>query len=714
MKRLLAILMSLVTVVTVCFALPFNTTAADGVTTVDVNTQYQTMRGFGASGAWWAKEIGNWSNIDEISKLLYDDKEGIGLNIYRYNLGAGSDRDTIQYRSNRAMECFANEDGTYDWTRDANQQLALASVKKFGGDDLRITLFSNSAPIFMTKNGHCIPDTYWWGSNLDRSKYPDYAKYCIDCANYFIDQGYRITDVSPVNEPYGHWCREYTEDANGNRDYTGWAGQEADFYEASELRELFNVFIHAFTDKNTGVHDPNCKVSLFEANSMVYDENAGGELDLSNYLKVLFGTDLKYSRENKDIRNYCDTISIHSYYSKRDEKKVVAEDWAKNYKKYNVAQTEYCQMNIDDSNYDLNRLYYSFGMSSGLTMNYALVMSNVIFDDLTIMNACEWDWWSAVGFGGYTDGLVYVNKDDHSVYTSKRLWSLGNFSKFTDEGSVRVGSQINASGVNTVAFKNPDGTLSVVFINNNETPVTTALNVNGMDISGKCCNLYVTDESRDLVKCSTAINDITLPAGSVSTLVITNDQHVYSYSGAVSPNCTSQGYTAYTCLSCGNVYKADFVKENGHNFGNNNAVCLTCGAANPNYVAPSKTNSSSGSTAAAPASPSSSSSSSSSGKTVTVPKITLSSVKSKKKKQLTVTWKKNTKVTGYEVQYSTSSKFTKKTTKSATIKKNKTTSKTISKLKSKKKYYVRIRAYKTVKGKKVYSKWSAVKKATVK
>ncbi len=85
----------------------------------------------------------------------------------------------------------------------------------------------------------------------------------------------------------------------------------------------------------------------------------------------------------------------------------------------------------------------------------------------------------------------------------------------------------------------------------------------------------------------------------------------------------------------------------------------------------------------------------------------------KANKSFKATWKKVSGVKGYQIQYSTSKKFTKKTTKSVTIKKNKTTSKTVKKLKAKKKYYVRIRTYKNVKlnGKtiKVYSSWTKAK-----
>ena len=84
------------------------------------------------------------------------------------------------------------------------------------------------------------------------------------------------------------------------------------------------------------------------------------------------------------------------------------------------------------------------------------------------------------------------------------------------------------------------------------------------------------------------------------------------------------------------------------------------------------------------------------------------------KKQFKATWKKQTtKTSGYELQYSTDSKFNSGS-KKVKIKKNKTTSTTVKKLKGKKKYYVRIRTYKSVNGKKIYSKWSSSKKITTK
>lgn len=100
-----------------------------------------------------------------------------------------------------------------------------------------------------------------------------------------------------------------------------------------------------------------------------------------------------------------------------------------------------------------------------------------------------------------------------------------------------------------------------------------------------------------------------------------------------------------------------------------------------------------------------------------IPKGTKISKVKAAKKGFTVTWKKQkTQTSGYQIQYATNSKF--KNAKTVTVKKNTDTSEKITKLKAKKKYYVRVRTYKTVKvngkSKKIYSAWSAKKVVTTK
>jgi O-glycosyl hydrolase len=97
---------------------------------IDSDTSYQTMDGFGASDAWQCAIVGkNWpqDKRERIADLLFSrevdaqgNPKGIGLSIWRFNLGAGTaeqgDASDIRNPWRRA-ECFQNPDGSYDWHR---------------------------------------------------------------------------------------------------------------------------------------------------------------------------------------------------------------------------------------------------------------------------------------------------------------------------------------------------------------------------------------------------------------------------------------------------------------------------------------------------------------------------------------------------------------------------------------------------------------------
>lgn len=91
---------------------------------------------------------------------------------------------------------------------------------------------------------------------------------------------------------------------------------------------------------------------------------------------------------------------------------------------------------------------------------------------------------------------------------------------------------------------------------------------------------------------------------------------------------------------------------------------------------------------------------------VTAPKI--SSAKNSSSKAISVKWGKNTKATGYQIQYVTGS-----SKKTVTISKNSTISYTIKKLAKSKTYKIYVRSYKTSSGTKYYSAWSAYKSVKV-
>ena len=88
-------------------------------------------------------------------------------------------------------------------------------------------------------------------------------------------------------------------------------------------------------------------------------------------------------------------------------------------------------------------------------------------------------------------------------------------------------------------------------------------------------------------------------------------------------------------------------------------------------------------------------------------KVSIKSAKSARKKQVKLSWKKVESAEGYQIQYALKANFKGK--KTVTVNSAKAAGKVITKLKSGKKYYFRMRAYKTISNKKVYTVYSAKK-----
>lgn len=483
-----------------------------GVTVLDEKATYQTMDGFGASACWWAQTVGGWDNVKDVIALLYDKENGIGLNVFRYNLGAGSVDDEHIYVERSRTESFLKADGSYDFTADANAQNVLAVAKALAGDELRVTLFANSPPVSLTRNGLAYgsagTDEDPWECNLDPANYEAYADYLYTVAKHFIDGGYRVTDVSPINEPQYSWRAWY------NADGTFSMNQEGGYYHENDMLGLYKVLIAKFAGSE--LDEKGCKLSLFESGAV-----EGRNTTFSQLLDALLGQKNKQYKYNRELREYFDTISTHSYWSSDATKMRAAIYLAERYSNYDIICTEYCQMTNDGNTGVIDLIEAENYSTNGMTIEYGTAMAEVIIDDLTILNAKEWDWWTACSFGIYPDGLVYLNYEDHSdIQTSKRLWCLGNFSKFIDEGAVRIAADSGVKKLSNCAFKNPDGSTVIVYVNSGDIDQTTKLE----GIASNSYEVYTTSAEYDLALTASGDNAadtvISVPAQSVVTVVL--------------------------------------------------------------------------------------------------------------------------------------------------------------------------------------------------
>lgn len=450
---------------------------------INPDIKYQTFESFGASGAWWAQIVGDWIHIDNesgkqvrdrISELLFSNNNGIGLSVYRYNIGAGSKHSGKGEYSMpaRSTECFELSKGNYDWNRDKNAVYMMRQAVKDGADE--VIFFVNSPPERLTKNTMAHADKgKLFKENISRENYKEFAKYCFDITEHFINEGIPVKYLSPVNEPVWIW--------NG--------GQEGCHYKPHSVRKVFEVFADELSGRPSL---NNLKLSGAEAG------------DLRWFNKIYTRNLLK----NEKVRNVLDGVDVHSYclplplpfnvpffnnrvgFVKRFRK------WMdKNYPDIPVKMSEWCHM--------------KGGRDKSISS--ALVMAQTIYEDITLLNVTSWQHWIAVSEVDYCDGLIYINLDDKTFEMTKRYYATGNFSKYISRGSVRIDTYCNDKELLSLAFIK-DNIITLILINNSLNNKEITLNTD------KPVKHIVTDNNSDLLEKS-ATNSISLTPESINTII---------------------------------------------------------------------------------------------------------------------------------------------------------------------------------------------------
>lgn len=203
--------------------------------TVDETSMQQEIAGWGAAAAWWPQVAGASDNAEEITKLLFS-KEGLGLNIYRFNVGAGEkqnpdsrlDRDS--WKSTESFLVYNEKTGKYeyDWSQDAESMKILDLAMSYGCVD-SVVLFSNSPHFSMTVTGQASGGFKKHQNNLKPECYQEYVDYFLDITEHFIELGYPVKYISPVNEPQASWGGDHV-------------AQEGCHYDTEELFKLYRLF----------------------------------------------------------------------------------------------------------------------------------------------------------------------------------------------------------------------------------------------------------------------------------------------------------------------------------------------------------------------------------------------------------------------------------------------------------------------------------------
>ena len=338
-----------------------------------------------------------------------------------------------------------------------------------------LVFFCNSPSVRLTKNGKAYGNEAEGTptSNLSEENYEAFANYVLDITEHFISEGYPVKYVSPINEPQWDW--------------TG--GQEGCHYEPDEMVKFLNVFLDVMKARN---------IEGLELSAPELGE--WGNTSYPYYEAIL---------KDERLSGYLNSLDIHSYWSDMAAK-TSFQKWLaqKTSKEFSLKTSEWCEM--------VN------GMD--LSMDSAINLAMEINTDLTTLNVTSWQYWIAASCYSYRDGLIYVNTPGQGMTVAKRLWAMGNFSRFIRPGYMRIECSSDSSDIYLSAYKGKDdkGKERVVLVLIN--PKDMEYKISTQNFS-KWANgsMYITDKEHELEKTEefkSSDKEIVIPSKSVVTILL--------------------------------------------------------------------------------------------------------------------------------------------------------------------------------------------------
>lgn len=460
---------------------------------INAGTTYQTAEGFGASDCWLPAQIGKYwaSNRQKIANYLFSQNKvngqpsGIGLSVWRVNLGAGTAEqgDESGIDANNRAESYLTG-SSYNWASCEGQRYFMEQAKNAGCENF--VFFANSPLVQWTKNGKGYSQS-GQNSNLKDEHYADYAEYLATVAEHFNAEGYNVTHISPVNEPQFDW---------------GGTSQEGSGWTHTQIANLAKELDKALTAKGS-----KTKISLAEAAS--WEDLYQGDDTRRQVIKHLF---------TSNSSNYVGNLATvdkhaagHSYWTfdnwdRMRQVRLKARN-AADAQGLKLWQTEWsmldaCPSELAGGNYD-----------AASEFDIAIYMSKIIHNDLTVANVTSWSYWTAMSVERYSQKnrfeLIKTTpaggeySDDFTaegtVVATDNLWVLGNYSLFIRPGYVRVAldHKENKNFFGS-AWLSPDGSKIVAVYTNMDGTNGVTLNATFGDKVPQIVQRYTTTAKKHL------------------------------------------------------------------------------------------------------------------------------------------------------------------------------------------------------------------------
>lgn len=411
--------------------------------TINPKQKFQEIEGFGASDCWLAEYVGsNYSAVDKdnIAKLLFSKDEnpdgspsGIGLSMYRMNLGAGTmDVDSKITKSEHRTHSFLLGDN-YKWDNCPGQVYFLEEAAKYKVENL--VFFCNSPLVQYTINGDGRSDM-GLKANLKEDCYDKFAEYLASVIEHFNQNGIFINYISPVNEPQYDWSGK---------------DQEGTAFTNSQIKKLATEIDKALTQKNL-----NTQILLGEtAKYECLTGNTGQYPNCEDVIKDLFTLDsenyllnLPHVKKAATVHAYWQDANWKTLKESREQAQTLAFSQS-----LPIWQTEWSALG---DHIGSSSEFVEGGYQKATYMDIALWLSKVIHSDLCFANCQSWSYWTIFDQERWSQKnrfyLIKLGKDNcvdyqedysaadefNSYKDNVNLWVLGNYSRFVRPGFSRI------------------------------------------------------------------------------------------------------------------------------------------------------------------------------------------------------------------------------------------------------------------------------------
>jgi O-glycosyl hydrolase len=405
----------------------------------------QTISGFGASGAWWPRDAKFFpaATRSQIGRLLFS-PQGIDLSTYRFYIGGGGvgvdqatpgESETGSY--DRAQDGFYLGPDLYDWANEQGEQEFLRMASAYHVPNL-VAMSYSAPPQWTTDGRNC-------GGSIVTADIGKYAAYLTTIVDHFHQEGINFSYVSAMNEP---------ADAFGS---TSGCAQEGMVVPVSERGDLVQAL--------------------------------GEDLASSApYARVIAPDDVSTTRfvqtvpewmSQPNVAKYVAALTYHGYnFPGPVEDRAVAAV-GKEFGKPTWMTEICCEVTTTGG----------YGAQYNPTMSSGMWLATFIYQALRYSHDSSFQWWTALSAAmgcdpatdpgcatrvrtnadTYNDGLIYYDpnyaKDkDYTLYPTKRLWVLGNYSRFVRPGAVTYDVTTSVPDVELLAFRARHGDWSIIAI----------------------------------------------------------------------------------------------------------------------------------------------------------------------------------------------------------------------------------------------------------